>query len=143
MAKANRHHVKLLGEIAKRVLSDAGFTVEHKQGMGATAIVWNALRGGSIDLYPEYTGTVSEELLKKPKISTDDMRKELAALGIGMTGELGFNNTYGLVMRRVDAERLKIARISDLKGHPELKCGITHELLRACDEIVLYGISVH
>lgn len=119
----------VLGEIGKRVLENAGFTVEHKQGMGATAIVWNALQGGSIDVYPEYTGTVSEELLKRPGIGSTEMKSELAKLGIGMSGELGFNNTYGLVMRRTDAERLKIKTYSDLRAHPELRCGITHELL--------------
>lgn len=119
----------VLGEIAKRVLTDAGFEVEHKQGMGATAIVWNGLTGGSIDAYPEYTGTVSEELLKKPGLTPEQMRTELAKSGIGMTDELGFNNTYGLVMRRADAEKRGITKISDLKGHPEIRCGITHELL--------------
>jgi osmoprotectant transport system permease protein len=119
----------VLGEIAKRVLTEAGYQVEHKQGMGATAIVWNALTGKSIDAYPEYTGTISEELLKRPGIDVAEVRKALAKDGIGMTDELGFNNTYGLVMRRKDAEKLGIAKISDLKGHPDLKCGITHELL--------------
>ncbi|AIE85088.1 glycine betaine ABC transporter substrate-binding protein [Fimbriimonas ginsengisoli] len=119
----------VLGEIAKKVLTDAGFQVEHKQGMGATAIVWNALKGGSIQTYPEYTGTVGEELLGKPHLTVPEMKSELAKVGIGMTDELGFNNTYGLVMRRKDADALKIDKISDLKTHPELKCGITHELL--------------
>ena len=119
----------VLGEIAKRVLQNAGFQVEHKQGMGATAIVWNALKGGSIDAYPEYTGTVGEELLKKPGLTPDAMRTELAKEGIGMTGELGFNNTYGLVMRREDAEKRGISKISDLRGHADLRCGPTHEML--------------
>lgn len=135
----------VLGEMSKKVLTDAGFDVEHKQGMGATAIVWNALKGGSIDAYPEYTGTVSEELLKQPGISTDAMRADLAKEGIGMTDELGFNNTYGLVMRRADAEKMGIASISDLKGHPEIRCGITHELLGRKDGwaplTAKYGLS--
>jgi len=135
----------VLGEIAKKVLTDAGFEVEHKQGMGATAIVWNALTGGSIDAYPEYTGTVSEELLKQPGLSTAAMREALSKQGIGVTDELGFNNTYGLVMRRADAEKLGIASISDLKSHPELKCGITHELLGRKDGwtplTAKYGLS--
>lgn len=135
----------VLGEIAKRVLTDAGFTVEHKQGMGATAIVWNALQQGSIDLYPEYTGTVTEELLKKPGLSNEQIKAELAKVGVGMAGELGFNNTYGLVIRRKDAEKLGITKISDLKGHPELKCGITHEMLGRKDGwkplLAKYGLN--
>ena len=120
----------VLGEIAKTALQNAGFTVEHKQGMGGTIILWQALRGGEIALYPEYTGTITEEILKtKQPLSTDGMRALLRREGVGMTGELGFNNTYGLVMRRDRAAKLGIRKISDLRNHPELIIGVTHEFL--------------
>ncbi|MDR3689390.1 MAG: glycine betaine ABC transporter substrate-binding protein [Fimbriimonas sp.] len=119
----------VLGEIAKRTLENAGFQVDHKQGMGATAIVWGALKNGDISMYPEYTGTVSEEILKQPRASREAMVTALAKDGIGMSPDLGFNDAYGIVMRRKQADDLKIAKISDLQGHPDLKCGITHELL--------------
>jgi len=119
----------VLGEIAKKELKNAGLQVEHKQGMGATAIVWEALKSGGITFYPEYTGTVSEEILKIPRASRDVMEKELAKVGVGMGPDLGFNDAYGIVMRRDEAEKQKIAKISDLKGHSDLKCGITHELM--------------
>src|SRR5438874_13715886 len=54
----------VLGEIAKRTLNDAGIPAEHRQGMGGTIILWQALRGAQIDAYPEYTGTIAEEILK-------------------------------------------------------------------------------
>jgi len=54
----------VLGEIAKRTLTDAGIPAEHRQGMGGTIILWEALRGGQIDAYPEYTGTIETEILK-------------------------------------------------------------------------------
>ena len=57
------------------------------------------------------------------------IRTALDGFGIGMTGELGFNNTYALVMRRDTANRLGIQTISDLRAHPELKFGLTHEFL--------------
>ena len=44
----------VLGEIAKRLLEDAGYRVEHKQGMGGTIIVWGALQNGDIAMYPDY-----------------------------------------------------------------------------------------
>src|SRR2546429_4247929 len=46
-----------------------------------------------------------------------------------MTEPLGFNNTYALVMRRSEAQRLGLHTISDLLNHPELKIGLTHEFL--------------
>src|SRR5215469_2883601 len=120
----------VLGEIAKTALQRAGFTVEHKQGMGGTIILWQALRGGGISLYPEYTGTIAEETLKtKQPSSTDGMRALLRQEGVGMTGELGFNNTYALVMQRNRAAELGIQKISDLRNHPELNVGVTHEFL--------------
>jgi osmoprotectant transport system permease protein len=120
----------VLGEIAKTALQNAGFTVEHKQGMGGTIILWQALRGAEIALYPEYTGTITEEILKtKQPLSTDGMRALLRQEGVGMTGELGFNNTYALVMQRDRAAKLGIRKISDLRNHPELNIGVTHEFL--------------
>src|SRR5689334_15814465 len=55
----------VLGEIAKRTLSEAGIPVEFRQGMGGTIIVWEALRTGQIDVYPDYTGTIVQEILKR------------------------------------------------------------------------------
>ena len=50
-----------------------------------------------------------------------------------MTAPLGFNNTYALVMRRSEAQRLGIRTISDLQRYPELKFGLTHEFLERQD----------
>lgn len=119
----------VLAEIAKRSLENAGLTTEHRQGMGGTIILWQALRGDQIALYPEYTGTIAEEILKSPALSIAEMRDQLEKSGVGMTSELGFNNTYALVMRRAVAEEKAIRRIGDLRKHPELKFGLTHEFL--------------
>jgi osmoprotectant transport system permease protein len=120
----------VLGEIAKRCLSDAGISVEHRQGMGGTIILWEALRSGQIDIYPEYTGTITQEILKRSDTLTfEQIANELGKAGIGMTEPLGFNNTYALVMLRSRAEKLGLHTISDLKNHPELKFGLTHEFL--------------
>ncbi|CAN5498779.1 glycine betaine ABC transporter substrate-binding protein [soil metagenome] len=136
----------VLGEIAKKTLEDGGFKVEHKQGMGATAILWGALKGGSIDAYPEYTGTVSEEILKRPGLDDEGLKAALKPLGIGMSPELGFNNTYALVMKREKAEKLGIKTISDLAQHPELKAGPTHEFLERKDGwkplMAKYGVNL-
>src|SRR5213593_1701660 len=120
----------VLGEIAKRTLTDAGIPAEHRQGMGGTIILWQALRGGQIDAYPEYTGTIAQEILKSDRaLSLDQIRDSLAKFGVAMTEPLGFNNTYALVMLRSEAQRLGVRTISDLQKHPELKIGFTHEFL--------------
>jgi len=120
----------VLGEIAKRTLTDAGISAEHRQGMGGTIILWEALRSGQIDVYPEYTGTITQEILKRSdELTFEQIANELGKAGIGMTEPLGFNNTYALVMRRVRASELGIRTITDLQNHPELKFGLTHEFL--------------
>src|ERR1700747_963831 len=137
----------VLGEIARIALQNAGFTVVHKQGMGGTIILWKALRGTDIQVYPEYTGTIAEEILKtKQPLNTDGMRALLRQRGVGMTGELGFNNTYALVMRRDRAAKLGLRKISDLRSHPDLNVGLTHEFLDRQDGwtpvSVRYGLQM-
>src|SRR6516225_6280303 len=124
----------VLGEIAKRTLIEAGIRAEHRQGMGGTIILWEALRGGQIGAYPEYTGTIATEILKSDSnVSLNQIRDSLEKLGVGMTAPLGFNNTYALVMRRSEAQRLGIRTISDLQRYPGLKFGLTHEFLERQD----------
>ena len=124
----------VLGEIAKRTLSDSGIPAEHREGMGGTIILWQALRTQQIDAYPEYTGTIAEEILKdRSSTSAETMRAALAKFGVGMTKPLGFNNTYALVIRREQAQKLNVRTISDLRKHPELRLGLTHEFLARKD----------
>jgi osmoprotectant transport system permease protein len=137
----------VLGEIAKKALADSGLKVEHRQGIGATGIVWEALRTGSISTYPEYTGTITEEILKsKNKLTQDQIREQLKPLGIGMTGDLGFDDTYALVMRRDQAATLGIDTISDLQRHPDLRVSLSNEFLERKDGWKplsrQYGISI-
>ena len=120
----------VLGEIARRQLAAAGLGAEHRQGMGGTIILWQALRGGQIDLYPEYTGTIVQEILKRTEdLTFEQIAHELAKVGIGITEPLGFNNTYALVMQRDRATKLRIRTITDLQSHPALRFGLTHEFL--------------
>ena len=120
----------VLAEIAKRQLAGAGFKAEHRQGLGGTIIVWQALLHGDISMYVEYTGTISEEILKvKGPMTAAEMRGALQKQGIGMSENLGFNDGYSLVMRADKAKALGIETISDLKAHPELRAGPTPEFL--------------
>ncbi|HEX4638595.1 MAG TPA: glycine betaine ABC transporter substrate-binding protein [Chthoniobacterales bacterium] len=120
----------VLGEIAKRTLTDAGISAEHRQGMGGTIILWQALRSGEIDIYPEYTGTITQEILKRSDRPTlEQLATELAKFGIGITRPLGFNNTYALVMTRTEAQKTGVRTISDLRSHWQFTFGLTHEFL--------------
>ncbi|MUI14169.1 ABC transporter permease subunit [Massilia dura] len=104
--------------------------VEHRQGLGNTAIVLAALKNGDIDLYPEYVGTIDQEVLKHDTpTNLAQIRRELAALGFGIAVPLGFNNTYALAVRG-DAG---IGTLSDLGRHPEMRFGLSHEFIGRTD----------
>jgi osmoprotectant transport system permease protein len=121
----------LLGNMAKQLIAGAGVEVEHKQELGGTRILWNALLAGEIDLYPEYTGTLRAEILAGESIPEGDaaLVRALAARGLRMSGPLGFANTYAIGMREETAARLGIRSLSDLARHPELVLGFSHEFL--------------
>ena len=115
----------ILGEILAQT---AG--AEHKPGLGNTAILYEALRNGAIHLYPEYTGTIAREILRsEERLDLAGINRRLAPMGLAAGVPLGFGNSYALGARREVAERLKLARISDLAGHAGLRLGFSHEFL--------------
>ena len=105
-----------------------------RQGLGNTAIVYEALRSGGVDLYAEYTGTIALEILKSDKpMSREAMNTALASLGLGIAVPFGFNDGYALAMRAAEADRLGIKSLSDLAKHAELKLGLSNEFIGRAD----------
>jgi len=105
-----------------------------RQGLGNTAIVYEALRSGAIDLYAEYTGTIAQEILKgSPADTREAMNAALAPMGLGVAIPLGFNDGYALAVRAADADRLGLRTLSDLAKHPELKLGLSNEFIGRAD----------
>lgn len=125
----------VLGEVARLAAQQQGVTAHHRRDLGGTRILWRALREGDIDAYPEYTGTLTHELLPQlpAHASIAVLRQRLKTLGIGMTDPLGFNNTYALGMRGTQARRLYIKSISDLRAHPGLKLAFSNEFMNRED----------
>lgn len=125
----------VLGEIARLRAHEAGIAAVHRRQLGGTRILWRALIQGDIDAYPEYTGTLGHELLHDvpADAAIAVLRTSLTKLGIGITDSLGFNNTYALGMKTSQAQRLRITKISDLIGHPNLRFGFSNEFLNRAD----------
>ncbi len=119
----------ILAEIAVQTLRAAGVDAEHRRELGGTRVLWEALRVRQIDVYPEYTGTISEELLR----GEADLAAALERNGMRMAGPLGFEDTYAIGMRRADAARLGVRSLSQLAKHAELEIGLTNEFLRRRD----------
>jgi osmoprotectant transport system permease protein len=112
----------LLAAIAAQVIEGAGEAgVEQRLGLGGTGITYRAVAHGSIDVYPEYTGTISRAILKDPSAqSVEAIRAHLQPRGLTISDPLGFDNTYALAVRADRARALGLRSISDLRRHPEL-----------------------
>ena len=125
----------VLAEIAAQALEAGGEgRVERRLGLGGTGITHRAVAHGSIDVYPEYTGTIARAILKDPAAtSIEALRAQLRPRGLTVSGPLGFDNTYALAVREDVARRLGIARISDLVRHPRLTAAFTSGFLERDD----------
>jgi osmoprotectant transport system permease protein len=121
----------ILGDALVLLLGDGGAPrAEHHKNLGGTEIAYQALASGDIDVYPEYTGTIAEVILKAHgAVAPDEMRRRLADRGLGMSASLGFNDGYALAVTAKTAQEHGLSRISDLAKAPALRLGFTHEFL--------------
>jgi osmoprotectant transport system permease protein len=124
----------LLAEMGAQLIRGIGLPVEHKQGWGGTPAVWQALRAGDVDAYPEYTGTIALQILHDASLKDDAaLRAALAPIGVGLTRPLGFANNYALGMRADRAAELDAHCIFDLKKHPSLRLRFSSEFMGRAD----------
>lgn len=112
----------ILAEMAALLLEEEGLKVIRKTNLGGTSVVFDALKSGDIDLYPEYTGTGYVMVLKRsgesdPQKVYDAVKYEFSErFGLEWSGPIGFNNTYALAVRASDERFKNVQNISQLKG---------------------------
>lgn len=119
----------ILADMATQLLADSGERALHRRELGGTRVLWDGLLAGEIDVYPEYTGTIAQELLRGVPAEEDALRRALAEKGVRMGRPLGFDDTYAIGVREDVAARLGLRTLSDLARHPELRLGLSHEFL--------------
>jgi osmoprotectant transport system permease protein len=115
----------VLAEMGAGLARHAGAEA-RRDDLGGTPALWLALKQGDIDAYVEYTGTITRQILKA---EPPDLAEALAAHGVRVGKPLGFRNNYALGMRKDVAASKGITKTSDLRDHPELRCGFIHEFL--------------
>lgn len=128
----------LLAEIMAQVLENSGYEIDRKFGFGGTLICYNALAEGEIDLYPEYTGTISEAIFtndenvgENPNLK--DYQAILDARNMKIFSPFGFNNSYAMAIKKTLADERGLTTISDLKDHSDLKVSFSHEFINRDD----------
>jgi osmoprotectant transport system permease protein len=147
-AKTFAEQYVLSALIAQR-LRDAGLSATSREGLGSN-VIFEALASDDIDVYVDYSGTLwanqfhrndikpREELLR-------ELRAMLAQQKVTLLGELGFENSYALVMPRKRAEALGVRSIADLGPHaPTLSMAADYEFLSRPEWAGLrtaYGLS--
>ena len=108
----------LLAEILAQMLEARGVTVERRFELGGN-LPHEAMISGTLDLYPEYTGTSYTAILRHkpitdPRAVYDQVKREYADnFKVEVSPPLGFENTFAILVRGKDARQLNLKTISD------------------------------
>ncbi|MFO0844757.1 MAG: glycine betaine ABC transporter substrate-binding protein [Gemmataceae bacterium] len=124
----------ILGELVKHLCTAAGAEGEHHRSLGDTSKTWEGLLAGELDVYVEYTGTLTQEVLSRERPRTaEELSDALARRGLRMSRSLGFRNNNALGMREKQAGELGVRTVSDLAKHPTLRLGLSHAFIERGD----------
>ena len=133
VASKNFAESHVLAEVTAQLLEARGVRVERRMGLGGTLVAFEALRAGELDVYPEYTGTLTRAVYDAPGMTPDELADVLAEDGMRFHAPFGFTNNYAIAVRETLAEERNLRAISDLSGHPDLRVGFSHEFLSRGD----------
>lgn len=121
---------QILAEMMARMIEAQGLAVERRGGLGDSADLFQALRAGAVDVYPEYTGTALALLGAPPEADRALVRERLAgpfaALGLEFLDPFGFESRFTTVTRRALAQGEGLTTVSDLARRAEdLRLGVS------------------
>jgi osmoprotectant transport system permease protein len=129
----------LLAEIVAQMLEVRGVSVERRFELGGN-LPHEALVGGTLDLYPEYTGTSYTAILHHKPISDSravyaQVKQEYAdKFKVEVSAPLGFENTFAILVRGADARNLNLKTISDAASHtPKWRAGFGQDFMSRDD----------
>lgn len=135
----------ILSRILAGTITEAtGRTTTLVESLGSN-VAFDALTTNQIDLYVEYSGTIFANVLKEQGTLEDLRRILMDRYGIRIAATLGFENTYGLAMRRADANRLHVKGIGGLVPQASrLSLGTDYEFLQRAEWAAVrksYGLA--
>lgn len=129
----------LLAEIVAQMLETQGVSVERRLELGGN-LPHEALISGTLDLYPEYTGTAYTAILQHQPISDpravyEQVKQEYASkFNLVVSQPLGFENTFAILIRGAEARRLNLKTISDAVPHtPRWRAGFGQDFMSRAD----------
>jgi len=126
--------------LAQHIEARTGIPVIRKTNLGGTLLVHKALLAGELDLYVEYTGTALTAVLNEsPQGDSNAIYNRVKQLyadrfHLDVTEPLGFENTFAMVIRGDDAQKLHLQKISDIAPlAPKWRAGVGYEFLERPD----------
>lgn len=142
----------LLGEIVAQQLERYGLQVDRRLNLGGSFVCHSAITSGQLDIYVEYTGTAYSAILKLPKERDPKLVRYVVdsiyaeRWGLEWVAPLGFDNTFAVLIRGSDAQRLDITMISDVaRIAPKWRFGAGYEFIERADGyrglLDFYGLS--
>ncbi|MBA4056048.1 MAG: ABC transporter permease, partial [Marivirga sp.] len=124
----------ILSEIIAQLLENKGYKVERNYNLGGTLVCFEALRNNEIDVYPEYSGTLSAEVLRQNELTYAEIKTALQKeYQMEISEPYGFSNTYALVLKEDLSKTNNIKNLTDLRNHPGLRLGLSYEFLKRQD----------
>lgn len=131
----------ILGEImAQQIEAKTHLKVERRFYLAGTYICQQAILGGRIDVYPEYTGTALTAILKQqPEGLREQVYNRVKAeytqrFHLAVGPPLGFNDTFAIEIRGEDARRLGLKTISQAAAYtPKWRAGFGYEFMERPD----------
>ena len=125
---------------AQQIEAHSALRVDRRLNLGGTFICHDALVSGKIDLYPEYTGTALIAILNdSPQKDSAEVFRRVqeeyrARFNVEVMPPLGFNNTFAMIVRGDDADKLHLRRISDVAPYaPKWRAGFGYEFMERPD----------
>lgn len=129
----------LLAELVAQMLEARGVAVERRLELGGN-LPHDALLSGTLDLYPEYTGTAFTAILHHapigdPRAVYEQVKQEYATrFNVDVSPPLGFENTFAILVRGADARRLNLKTISDVASQtPQWRAGFGQDFMSRAD----------
>ena len=127
---------RILAELVGQVIESRTDLAVERQTELSGDLCHRELVAGQIDMYVEYTGTAFTAVLKHKPISDprqvyDQVKRDYASqFSVEWLEPLGFNNTFAILVRGADAQRLGLKTISDAARHaPEWRAGFGQDFM--------------
>ncbi len=113
---------QLLGEMYILLLQNQGYTVTPKLALGQTPVLFNAIKSGAIDIYPEFTGTAATQLNLAPSQNAQQVYSEVKSAYESqyhitwLDAAYGLNDSYAICTSQAISQKYNLTSLDQLSS---------------------------